>query len=478
LIRFMTARHQIRVGGRLGRGRTPIDATPAPSLGEMLQAARERKGVDLHRAERDTKIRLKHLAALESDDYAELPGNVYARGFLRNYALYLGLDPDEVLVRWRDEQDLHNAADREAILAPPQPIAEPKGSLRITRSVFAVALLVVVVVAFGGYVVTQLVRFSQVPAVTLDGSPRRDLAADAQSVHLTGTSTAGFTIVVSGSGNFLKSVQAGDDTRWAIDVPVTKGQNDFTILARDPSTKKESPPVNIIVTVPVPSSPTPVVTATAAPVATSSAGVPLATAQLALSEPADGAQINSGTLRVGGTTDASGVTITAAYVGPVGQAAPTPAPGATSAPPPAGGPAAPDPVQVNASSGTFSGSLALAVGRWTITATTNASSTLASSSQSVTVDVSYSGMVLVVEARGGSAWIQVVVDGTLVQSGKTFRNHETQTFTAKQTIIVHTGNAGATGYTLNGVDIGIPGSAGAVETWQFDKGRSQPHRIA
>jgi cytoskeletal protein RodZ len=473
----MTARHQIRVGGRLGRGRTPIDATPAPSLGEMLQAARERKGVDLHRAERDTKIRLKHLAALESDDYAELPGNVYARGFLRNYALYLGLDPDEVLVKWRNEQDMRNAAQQDAILAPPQPIAEPKGSLRFTRAVFAVALLMVVIVAFVGYVGLQLVRFSQVPAVALDGSPRRDLAADAQSVHLTGSSTAGFTIVVSGSGNFLKSVQAGDDTKWAIDLPVTKGQNDFTILARDPSTSKESPPVNVIVTVPVPASPTPIVTATIGPVATSSAGVPLQAAQLALTEPVDGAQVNTGTIKVSGTTDAAGVTVTAVFVGPALQAAPSPAPGASAAPPPPGGPAVPDPVQVNASSGAFSISLALPVGRWTITVTTNATDTLASAIQSVTVDVSYSGMVLMVEARTGSAWIQVWVDGAAVQTGKTFRKGETQTFTAKQTIVIHTGNAGATAYTLNGVDIGIPGSAGAVETWQFDKGRSQPRRI-
>ena len=102
---FMTFRHQIRVGGRLGRGRSPIDATPAPSLGEVLQAARERKGVDLHRAERDTKIRAKHLAALESGDYTELPGTVYARGFLRNYATYLGLDAEEVLEDWRAEQE-------------------------------------------------------------------------------------------------------------------------------------------------------------------------------------------------------------------------------------------------------------------------------------------------------------------------------------------------------------------------------------
>src|SRR3954452_12438029 len=97
----MTFRHQIRVGSRLYRGRSPIDAVPPPSLGETLQAARERKGVDLHRAERDTKIRAKHLAALESGDYSDLPGPVYTRGFLKNYAAYLGLDADELVMEWR-----------------------------------------------------------------------------------------------------------------------------------------------------------------------------------------------------------------------------------------------------------------------------------------------------------------------------------------------------------------------------------------
>src|SRR5687767_11788020 len=102
----MTARHQLRIGNRrLGRDRTPIDAVPAPPVGETLQAARERKGVDLYRAERDTKIRLRYLSALEDSDYDELPAPVYVKGFLRNYAIYLGLDPDEVLDRWHDEME-------------------------------------------------------------------------------------------------------------------------------------------------------------------------------------------------------------------------------------------------------------------------------------------------------------------------------------------------------------------------------------
>ena len=81
--------------------RPPLRGERAPDrrdrragVGDLLHAAREKKGVDLYRAERDTKIRARHLAALEDGDYSELPGSVYTKGFLRNYALYLGLDPD------------------------------------------------------------------------------------------------------------------------------------------------------------------------------------------------------------------------------------------------------------------------------------------------------------------------------------------------------------------------------------------------
>lgn len=66
-------------------------------LGDMLRDAREAKGASLIDAERATKIRHKYLAALEEDNIAALPSPVYARGFLRNYAVYLGLNGDEVM---------------------------------------------------------------------------------------------------------------------------------------------------------------------------------------------------------------------------------------------------------------------------------------------------------------------------------------------------------------------------------------------
>src|SRR5215207_4285350 len=87
------------------------------SLPERLYAARERKGVDLYRAERDTKIRARYLAALERGEYKELPGDVYTKGFLRNYASYLGLDAEEIVNQWRRERG--NEKPRKAVLTVP-----------------------------------------------------------------------------------------------------------------------------------------------------------------------------------------------------------------------------------------------------------------------------------------------------------------------------------------------------------------------
>ena len=72
-------------------------------LGEVLRAAREAKGVDLPRVERETKIRERYLSALERGEYRELPGSVYTKGFLRNYGSYLGLDPEYLIDLYRLE---------------------------------------------------------------------------------------------------------------------------------------------------------------------------------------------------------------------------------------------------------------------------------------------------------------------------------------------------------------------------------------
>jgi cytoskeletal protein RodZ len=63
----------------------------------MLQRARQARGLTLEEVERDTRISRRYLQALENENFGLLPAPVYARGFLRTYARYLGLEPANLL---------------------------------------------------------------------------------------------------------------------------------------------------------------------------------------------------------------------------------------------------------------------------------------------------------------------------------------------------------------------------------------------
>ncbi len=85
-------------------------AMAAPSIGPLLRERREAMGVTLAEAEVATRIRQKYLSALESDEWDLVPGEVVGRGFLRNYATYLGLEPTEMIERRRATADESLAA--------------------------------------------------------------------------------------------------------------------------------------------------------------------------------------------------------------------------------------------------------------------------------------------------------------------------------------------------------------------------------
>jgi len=71
-------------------------------LGDLLREAREAKGISLEQVEKTTNIRTKLLQALEQEAYEELPAPVFVKGFLRNFARALGLDPDQVVALYKE----------------------------------------------------------------------------------------------------------------------------------------------------------------------------------------------------------------------------------------------------------------------------------------------------------------------------------------------------------------------------------------
>jgi cytoskeleton protein RodZ len=61
-------------------------------IGSSLREARTRQGLDINEMEFRTKVRAKYLRALEAEQFDQLPGHTYIKGFLRTYADALGMD--------------------------------------------------------------------------------------------------------------------------------------------------------------------------------------------------------------------------------------------------------------------------------------------------------------------------------------------------------------------------------------------------
>lgn len=107
------------------------------SLGTIFKEIREKNGITLEEIENTTKIRTKYLKAIENDKFDEIPGKVYAKGFVKSYAKYLKIDQEPVIIEMIEEAFGENKA---AItpdvvpIAPEIPKREEKHSLSEKRA--------------------------------------------------------------------------------------------------------------------------------------------------------------------------------------------------------------------------------------------------------------------------------------------------------------------------------------------------------
>src|SRR5689334_18407821 len=120
----------------------PVEVAPiAPRVGGDLRAARERVGWCLNDLAHALHIRPSYLEALEAGRISDLPGNAYALAFLRSYATMLGLDPNDVVRRFKAEA-AQVTARTELVFPVPIP----------GRAVPAIAMVLLgIVLAVGAY---------------------------------------------------------------------------------------------------------------------------------------------------------------------------------------------------------------------------------------------------------------------------------------------------------------------------------------
>lgn len=143
------------------------DQEPQPSshselalFGEELRREREIRSISLKEIADATKISKRFLEAIERNDHKTLPAPVFTRGFVREYARYLGLNAEEMVNRYNyaaaGDDRIERSAHLDRLVAPPIPQEpakpRPKEGIpppykRIDRSVFIVVALVAALAA-------------------------------------------------------------------------------------------------------------------------------------------------------------------------------------------------------------------------------------------------------------------------------------------------------------------------------------------
>jgi cytoskeleton protein RodZ len=130
------------------------DRAVTTGIGDTLRVAREDQGRSVEDAARTLRVRADYLRALEEERFEVFGGDIYAKGFLRNYASELGLDPQPLLDTYRREvghDDVHATSLVGGVAAPkPQRATPPPWIAWLLAAVVVLAVLAFIGGALGG----------------------------------------------------------------------------------------------------------------------------------------------------------------------------------------------------------------------------------------------------------------------------------------------------------------------------------------
>lgn len=208
--------------------------------GQALAARRVERGLSIEQVAASTRIRAEHLRALEADELDRFPAPVYARGYLRTYATYLGLDAQDLLASLPPNSKAPGLA-----LGLEKDWRQPR--VVLTTSAAAAAGLVLLAGMFTGYAWRQ-VTADQRAAASIASPPAQTGAAPTAVaspaiqtrpivVGVRVTDSVWINVVVDGNpqyGDSGRTLTAGSIVYFTgVDVKITSGKAAATYITID-----------------------------------------------------------------------------------------------------------------------------------------------------------------------------------------------------------------------------------------------------
>ena len=204
------------------------------TIGEILRIARKDHGVSLQQLSGMTKIDIRHIEALEANDFKNLPSATFTKGFVRNLAISLGKDPSEWVAILRRDYQTTSPANV-------SPIRRSRrfsiGSLLQSRTI----LLVLGALVFIVYLGFQYRAVITPPPLEIN-NPTKD-AVIVSPVTLEGKTASGTTVVINDD---LKIVPDSSG-RFQTKLNLSPGTNEIKVVVLNRFNRSTTKVVNITI---------------------------------------------------------------------------------------------------------------------------------------------------------------------------------------------------------------------------------------
>ncbi len=188
------------------------------TISEQLRGARQARGLKLGDVAKKLKINYKYLEALEKNRFEKLPAGVYGKNFLREYAVFLGLDDREMIKIFEQE----NAPARKQFFS-----VQVVKNLRFIAipKVFKNFLILSTVTVCFVYLGLRLDKIVSPPALSVN-NPAENLITSARNILVSGSTEAETEIVING-----EQILSGSDGAFSKEVDLKSGMNTITVTA-------------------------------------------------------------------------------------------------------------------------------------------------------------------------------------------------------------------------------------------------------
>lgn len=184
-----------------------------PRLGQRLKECREIAGISLSQAAQATNISVKYLEAIELGQFDKLPGEVYAKNFLKTYTNFLGLNGEDFLAYYQSEQKIYNKTRKGSDSDFKKPVARvSRFQLIVTPKIVRGVIIGLLALACLVYLGVKIKAIMTPPALMVT-SPADNLVTDQNFIEVIGQTEPEVILEINGQqvladrqGNFSETI--------------------------------------------------------------------------------------------------------------------------------------------------------------------------------------------------------------------------------------------------------------------------------